>query len=114
MLVIKIAQSLFDKNEFKLKKELPNFLLASVLVNMSWFIMGALIDMSNVATAAVGSFPQSFISENPLVDKDIAMDTVKIPSTINVSFDDMSKDCTRDYTTAKDTDRMRARFNDMS
>jgi hypothetical protein len=53
MMVYKIAKSLFAKDAFSIKKELPNFLLASVLVNMSWFIMGALLDVANVATSAI-------------------------------------------------------------
>ena len=54
ILIVKIVKYLFaTKDLFSIKKDLPNFLLASILLNMSWFLMGTLIDISNVATAAV-------------------------------------------------------------
>ncbi|MEI7477672.1 MAG: hypothetical protein WCJ81_04060 [bacterium] len=64
-----IVSSLFKKDYFHVGKELPPLLLASVLINMSWFLMGALIDLSNVATAAVGSLPQTFIQGNVLANQ---------------------------------------------
>lgn len=87
MLVFKIAKSLFTKDAFSIKKELPNFLLASIVVNMSWFLMGTLIDVANVATAAVGSFPQALLSENVIKSADYDNLNVSIPDKICVNLD---------------------------
>lgn len=56
-----ILKAFFTKDAFELKKVLPRYLLAGVIIQMSWFIMGAFIDLANIATAAVGAFPQQFI-----------------------------------------------------
>ncbi|MBP6910614.1 hypothetical protein KBC03_03360 [Patescibacteria group bacterium] len=56
-----ILKSLFEKDAFQLKKILPRYLIAGVMIQMSWFIMGAFVDLANIATAAVGAFPMQFI-----------------------------------------------------
>lgn len=56
-----ILKSFFTKDAFELKKVLPRYLLAGILVQMSWFMMGAFVDLANIATAAVGAFPTEFI-----------------------------------------------------
>lgn len=114
MLVFKIAKSLFTKDAFSIKKELPNFLLASIVVNMSWFLMGTLIDVANVATAAVGSFPQALLSENVIKSADYDNLNVSIPDKICVNLDKWEQKCSETFTTTQKIDRIRARFNDMS
>lgn len=52
-LLFLILKSLFTKESYPIKKELPKYLIASIAINMSWFIMGALVDVANVATVAV-------------------------------------------------------------
>jgi hypothetical protein len=74
-----VLKSLFTKNAFNLKSELPKFLLASVLINMSWFLMGTLIDLSNVATAAVGAFPQALMGDSLIKDQQIKKLDASIP-----------------------------------
>lgn len=39
-------------------------LIAGVLIQMSWFFMGAVVDMSTIMTSAIGSFPSQFIASN--------------------------------------------------
>jgi hypothetical protein len=54
---------------------------------MSWFLMGTLIDISNVATAAIGSFPQAMISDQTLQTTNIQALNVSIPDKICVNLD---------------------------
>jgi hypothetical protein len=113
-LVSKIASSVFTKNSFDLKKDLPNFLLASILVNMSWFLMGAVIDVANVATAAVWSFPQVIVSEDPTQSAQTAFLNASIPNKICANIEKWQTECSGIYDTSQKIDRIRARFNDMS
>jgi len=46
------------------KNYLPKILIATVLIQMSWFLMWALIDVSNILVAAVWSFPQQFLQNS--------------------------------------------------
>ncbi len=113
-LVSKIASSIFSKNGFELKKDLPNFLLASILVNMSWFLMGAMIDVANVATAAVWSFPQVIISEDATQSAQTAFLNASIPDKICANIEKGETECTGIYNATQKMDRIWARFNDMS
>lgn len=114
LLVYKIAKSLFTKDAFSIKKELPNFLLASILLNMSWFLMGTLIDISNVVTAAVWSFPQALINESVIKSINYDKLNVSIPEKICANLDKWEQKCTETFNPAQRIDRVRARFNDMS
>lgn len=114
ILVFKIAKSLFTKDAFSIKKELPNFLLASILLNMSWFLMGTLIDISNVATAAVWSFPQALISDNLISSTGMQWLNVSIPEKICANLDKWEQKCNETFSATQRIDRVRARFNDMS
>ncbi len=124
LLVVWVLKSVFGKDAFELKKELPKYLLASIVINMSWFLMGALIDVANVATSAIGSFPQALIGENVMneaPDTNVTTENglkklnVSIPTRINVNFDSSAwwcQDTTYDVT--RSLDSIWARFNDMS
>jgi hypothetical protein len=114
LLVYKIAASLFTKDAFAIKKELPNFLIASILLNMSWFLMGTLIDISNVATAAIGSFPQAMISDQTLQTTGMEALNVSIPDKICVNLDKWQQECSQTFSPTQKIDRIWARFNDMS
>lgn len=76
-----ILKSFFNQEpNSTLKTFLPKILVAWVLIQASWFVMAALIDVSNIWTAAVASFPTSFMT-----DKDISW--IKIAEKYNVSVD---------------------------
>lgn len=47
-----------------IKEKIVSFLVAGVLIQASWFLLGAVIDLSTVATSAIGSFPASLIEDN--------------------------------------------------
>lgn len=114
LLVFKIAKSLFTKDAFSIKKELPNFLLASILLNMSWFLMWTLIDVANVATAAVWSFPQALINDDIIKTIDYDKLNVSIPEKICANLDKWEQKCAETFSPAQRIDRVWARFNDMS
>lgn len=59
-----IIKSLMGKEALDLKKILTNTLLAGILIQASWFLMGAVIDISTVATTAVGGFPSAFLTND--------------------------------------------------
>jgi hypothetical protein len=64
IILISIIKSLVGKESLNAKKLILSALGAGVLIQASWFLMGALVDISTVATAAISSFPTSFISNN--------------------------------------------------
>jgi len=54
-----------------IKKIITNTLIAGVLIQASWFLMGALIDISTISTLAVGSFSSSFLESNDAIKNSI-------------------------------------------
>ncbi|HRX64188.1 MAG TPA: hypothetical protein P5060_03740 [Candidatus Absconditabacterales bacterium] len=45
-------------------KVIKKALIAGVLIQMSWFLMGAVVDLSTIMTSAVGSFPSQFLASD--------------------------------------------------
>ncbi len=74
LVLFSIVESLTGK-ALDVKKVITNTLLAGILIQASWFLMGAVIDISTVATAGIGGFPTSFLKN------DIALQT-KIKNSI--------------------------------
>jgi len=67
MFLFYILKHLFDKDESfgqLVKKKIVSFLVAGILVQSSWFILWALLDITTIATSAVGSFPAQIIQKN--------------------------------------------------
>lgn len=65
MFLVGILKSIFSSKWGGTEKwTIVNFLLAWVLVQMSWFIMWAIMDLSTIATSAIGSFPSQLISSD--------------------------------------------------
>ena len=62
-------------------------LLAGILINMSWFLMGTLIDLANIGTAAVGAFPQALVSESVIQEQNFQKLNVSIPSKISIDLE---------------------------
>ncbi|MEI7919034.1 MAG: hypothetical protein WCH65_02195 [bacterium] len=59
-----IIKSLTGKEALDVKKILTNTLLAGILIQASWFLMGAIVDISTVATASISSFPMTFLNND--------------------------------------------------
>lgn len=69
-----------------LKKQLPMLLLTAILTQMTWFLMWALIDVSNIATVAVWSLPSQVIEDNQKYQDFIQDETVKMPKTVQIDL----------------------------
>ena len=115
LFLVGILKSFFTKDAFEIKKTLPRFLLAGVLIQMSWFIMGAFVDLANIATAAVGAFPAQFLesSTDNLSKNKFMQLAVTVPTRINVSFKE-NEDLFTAYTGTQTIENMFGKFNDMS
>ena len=70
-----ILKSIFNfKKEEVTKKPLKVIwfaLVAGILIQMSWFIVGAVIDISTIATYSVGGIPMTVLKDNDLWKKPI-------------------------------------------
>jgi hypothetical protein len=67
-----IAKSVFSgKGIGDAMKIIKSTLIAAVLIQASWFLMAVLIDISTVATYAVGALPLSVIQSTDLGEKKI-------------------------------------------
>lgn len=63
LVLVEIGKKAFGKWEV-VSKIFTKTLLAAVLIQASWFVMWAVIDVSNVTVSAVGSFPRVFMQED--------------------------------------------------
>jgi len=52
------------EGERSVKKILPRTLIAGVLIQASWFLMWAVVDVSTIITSAIWTFPSQFIAWN--------------------------------------------------
>lgn len=118
LLVYQIAKGVIGKNALDIKKILPKVLISSVLVNMSWFILYAAVDVANLGVAAVGSVPQIFFQENQKNEGETRQLLASVPDTIKVQME--CKKPIERYNAEKTTDKsypidkVWARVNDMS
>lgn len=73
----------FGKADDKRKpqKIIVQTLIAGVLVQISRFVMAALVDLSTVATYAIGALPLNVVSSTPLGDKKIMSSHVNMDLT---------------------------------
>ncbi|MEI7557988.1 MAG: hypothetical protein WCJ45_04075 [bacterium] len=72
-------KGLIGKEALDVKKVITNTLLAGILIQSSRFLMGAFIDLSSVATAAIGGFPSAFLSNDAVMQEKMntALDKVQ-------------------------------------
>lgn len=59
-----LIKNLIKGGDMDIKGLITKTLIAGVLIQASWFMVGALVDISTVAVSAVGSFPSSFMWSN--------------------------------------------------
>jgi len=55
---------LIGKKAIDIKKIITNTLVAGIIIQASWFLMGAAIDVSTITTTAVSAFPMSFLKND--------------------------------------------------
>ena len=79
LVLISIVKGLIGKEALDVKKVITNTLLAGILIQSSRFLMGAFIDLSSVATAAIGGFPSAFLSNDAVMQEKMntALDKVQ-------------------------------------
>jgi len=70
LVLFSIVESLTGK-ALDVKKIITNTLVAGILIQASWFLMGAVIDISTVATAGIGAFPTAFLKSDPVLQDKI-------------------------------------------
>lgn len=113
-----VFKGIIWKDTFNLKQMLPKFLITSILVNMSWFLMGALVDLSNLATAAVGDIPRVFFKDDIQIDSEAKKLFASIPEKVEVDLsckNPILQNWAKDPNTKKyELDEVRAKYNDMS
>jgi len=72
-LLFEIIKSIGKKGGVgELGKVVSKAVVAGIVIQMSWFLVGSIVDISTIATTAVGSFPASFLASSSIGG---AMDT---------------------------------------
>ncbi|MBU1758348.1 hypothetical protein KKG31_04225 [Patescibacteria group bacterium] len=61
--------------------------MAGVLIQMSWFVVGALVDVSTIATSAIAAFPAKFASTSNL-ENQMKSEIGKIQQVYVAKFED--------------------------
>jgi len=78
--IFKYLISFWWKDGWIIKTNLPKLAIASIVINMSWFLMAVLIDLSTILIVWVGSLPSVFwenlTSEKINIQKNIIKDYV--------------------------------------
>jgi len=67
LFIFQILKHLFDQKatiQDMIQKKVVSFLVAGILIQASWFLLWALVDVSTIATSAVGSIPWAIIQED--------------------------------------------------
>ncbi|HKL43769.1 MAG TPA: hypothetical protein VJ892_00655 [Candidatus Absconditabacterales bacterium] len=68
MVLFAIVKSIFSINsgsgEWKPLPVIKKTLIAGVLIQMSWFLLGAVIDVSTIMTSAIAAFPSQFMASS--------------------------------------------------
>jgi hypothetical protein len=68
-----------DSGPNEVRKSIPQYLLAGVLIQMSRFLVGAVLDIVTIMTSAVGAFPGMFLSDNQEMQDTIVYAVSKVP-----------------------------------
>lgn len=64
-----IIQNIVGKDKINIKDIITKTLVAGILIQASRFLVGALVDISTIATSAVGAFPSSFLHSSTDLQK---------------------------------------------
>ncbi|MCX6823641.1 MAG: hypothetical protein NT085_00740 [candidate division SR1 bacterium] len=78
LVLVSIIKGLVGKEALDVKKVITNTLVAGILIQASRFLMGAVIDISTIATAGIGAFPMSFLSNNATLKTNIDNSLINI------------------------------------
>lgn len=75
VLLYKIIEWMIKSDTTALKKVISKVLVAGVLVQASWFIIAATLDISNIVTSTLGTLPGQIISTTPEVAGDFSQNS---------------------------------------
>lgn len=64
LVLYSIIKGIIGKEALDVKKVITKTLIAGILIQASWFLMGAVVDISTVATASIWAFPMSFFKND--------------------------------------------------
>lgn len=75
--ILKMVFGISDsaKSQSDVKKVITNTLMAWVLIQASWFLVAAVIDISTIATYAIGSMPTASFSSSEFINKPVLKNT---------------------------------------
>lgn len=83
-----IVKNLIGKEKMDVKKIITKTLIAGILIQASWFLVWAAVDISTVATSAIGAFPASFLKSDAKLEEHIRNTIIQTPKDIVI---DMNK-----------------------
>jgi hypothetical protein len=86
IVLYKIFDNLVGKKNIDVKSIIIKTLIAGILIQASRFLVGALVDLSTIATAAVGSFPSQFLHTNNTLNKSIQDRITNTPRKYLIDF----------------------------
>ncbi|MDD2486818.1 MAG: hypothetical protein PHS92_00400 [Candidatus Gracilibacteria bacterium] len=90
MLVVIAFMNIFgdSKGQFAMKQSLPRLVVGILIVPFTWFIVSAVLSVSNILTASVLSLSYDTIAKNPAGSA--ILDKAIIPKSINIDLTDDS------------------------
>jgi len=86
-----IVSNLVGKKGMDIKDLITKTLIAGVLIQASWFLVGALVDVSTIATSAVGAFPASFLKTDAKLQKNIQDSLKETPKNIVIDMENINE-----------------------
>ncbi len=78
LLVYQIFQALLTKKTTEFKNVIKRVLVAGVLIQMSWFLIGAMLDVSTILVSSIGTFPWQVLVKNSSFRQDLESEMKKI------------------------------------
>ncbi len=90
IMIASILGNLVGKKTMDVKDIITKTLIAGILIQASWFLMWAAIDLSTIAVSAVGSFPSSFLSSDTTLNNHITTSLTATPTRYVVDEDWLS------------------------
>ncbi len=79
IILYKILSGLIGKKSMDMKSIITKTLIAGVLIQASRFLVWAVVDLSTIATAAIGSFPSQFLNSDTVLNESIQNSLKKTP-----------------------------------
>jgi hypothetical protein len=86
-----IVSNLVGKKGMDIKNLITKTLIAGVLIQASRFLVGALVDVSTIATSAVGAFPASFLKTDIKLQNNIQNSLIKTPKNIVIDMENINE-----------------------